>query len=94
MTDEPLGEPDFLPRAARPEVRLFQAKILQHVQDAVSGSGKAEGRFHRDVARRWLSPDNEQFRAFCEGAGWDPHQVARWVARGAHSNRRLRKEKA
>ena len=96
MTDdgEPLGEPVFRRRRVPPEVRLFQAKVLQHVQDAVCGSGKGEAAFHRDYARRWLRPENEQFRAFCLGAGWEPDLIAGWVARGGYRNERLRKESA
>ena len=75
----PLGDVMTRRRAVPPEVRLFQAKILQHVQDACSSSGKPEGRYWREYGRRWLAPGSEQFEAFCLGAGWDPGRVAAGV---------------
>lgn len=83
LEDEPLGEVMRHGRGVPPEVRLFQAKILQHVLDALSEPTSPSAAHDRDSARRWLRADNEQFRLFCTGAGWDAGQVAGWVARGA-----------
>ena len=57
------------------EQRLFQAILLQALEDGVSTSGFKKETYHKDEANRWFLEDSEDFKKVCWSADMDPEFV-------------------
>ena len=56
----------------RGERALWRAVITQALMDASSRSKKMELKYEKSQALCWLTIQNDDFRAVCENAGFDP----------------------
>lgn len=56
-----------------PERRLWQAKIVQYLQDSLANHPKRYAPKIRSEAREFFNHKNQDFIDTCDYAGWPPH---------------------
>jgi hypothetical protein len=64
-----------------PEQRLWQAKIVQYLQDSITRSHKPEVEKIRREAHSWFNSTNADFIETCEAANWPPEMVSSMLHR-------------
>lgn len=78
-----MGYNDAIP--AKPEicneyVRLWQAALLQAVEDMNYKGGDSDGINAKHNTLAWFSPRNRDFRQVCEMAGYEPESAFKRMA--------------
>lgn len=61
--------------------RVWQAVIVQALQDATSQSYKSEARYEKRKAKQWLLGGSNDFTIVCENAGYDPVYIRNEVTK-------------
>jgi|TARA_R100001463_G_scaffold61094_2_gene113832 hypothetical protein len=57
------------------EQRLFQAILVQALEDATNTSGFKKETYHKHDSHRWFIDNSEDFKDVCWGADMDPDYI-------------------
>ena len=65
----------FITRQRPPEQKLFQAIILQALEDATSTSGVKKDTYWKEDSHKWFLENSRDFQDICWNADMDPEMV-------------------
>jgi len=66
---------EFVKENRPPEVRLFQAILLQAFEDSMSGSGFKRDTYAKQDSHQWFIDNSEDFQEICWNADMDPELI-------------------
>ena len=65
----------FITRQRPPEQKLFQAIILQALEDAISTSGVKKDTYWKEDSHKWFLENSKSFQDICWNADLDPEVI-------------------
>ena len=66
---------EFITRQRPPEQKLFQAIILQALEDAISTSGVKKDTYWKEDSHKWFLENSKSFQEICWFADLDPEVI-------------------